>query len=134
MNKLNFYKVLRRRLYYDSIKNHLDINLVKRKARILSKISERIKELENNNELWEKANKLVPEGVEGMVPYKGPLSAYIFQIIGGIKAGMGLAGCKTIEDLHKHAQFRKVTAAGMKESHPHDILITKEAPNYSARK
>ena len=75
--------------------------------------------------------KLVPEGVEGRVPFKGPVSDTIFQIIGGIRAGMGYCGCKTIDDLHKKAQFVRITGAGLKESHPHDIYITKEAPNYS---
>ncbi len=76
--------------------------------------------------------KLVPEGVEGRVPFKGPVADTIFQIIGGIRAGMGYCGCRTIDDLHKKAQFVKITGAGLKESHPHDIYITKEAPNYSA--
>lgn len=75
--------------------------------------------------------KLVPEGVEGRVPYKGLLSDTIFQLIGGIKSGMGYCGCKTIEDLHEKAKFIRITGAGLKESHPHDIYITKEAPNYS---
>ena len=75
--------------------------------------------------------KLVPEGVEGRVPFKGPVSDTIFQIIGGIRAGMGYCGCRTIDDLHKKAQFVRITGAGLKESHPHDIYITKEAPNYS---
>ncbi len=76
--------------------------------------------------------KLVPEGVEGRVPFKGPVADTIFQIIGGIRAGMGYCGCRTIDDLHKKAQFVRITGAGLKESHPHDIYITKEAPNYSA--
>ena len=76
--------------------------------------------------------KLVPEGVEGRVPFKGPVSDTIYQIIGGIRAGMGYCGCRTIDDLHKKAQFVRITGAGLKESHPHDIYITKEAPNYSA--
>lgn len=75
--------------------------------------------------------KLVPEGVEGRVPYKGPLSDTVFQLMGGLKAGMGYTGCKTIEELHEKAQFIRITGAGLKESHPHDIYITKEAPNYS---
>lgn len=75
--------------------------------------------------------KLVPEGVEGRVPYKGPVSESIYQLIGGVRAGMGYTGCKTIGDLHSKAQFVKITGAGLKESHPHDIYITKEAPNYS---
>ena len=75
--------------------------------------------------------KLVPEGVEGRVPYKGPLADTIFQMVGGIRAGMGYTGCATISDLHEKAKFCKISGAGLKESHPHDIQITKEAPNYS---
>ena len=75
--------------------------------------------------------KLVPEGVEGRVPYKGTVADTIYQLIGGIKAGMGYTGCRTIPDLHERAQFIKITGAGLKESHPHDINITKEAPNYT---
>ena len=77
------------------------------------------------------AKKLVPEGVEGRVPYKGPLADTVFQMIGGIRAGMGYTGCATITDLHEKAKFCKISGAGLKESHPHDIQITKEAPNYS---
>ncbi len=77
------------------------------------------------------ARKLVPEGVEGRVPYKGPLSDTVFQMIGGIRSGMGYCGCKTIPELQERAKFVKISAAGLKESHPHDISITKEAPNYS---
>ena len=76
--------------------------------------------------------KLVPEGVEGRVPYKGPVSDTIFQLLGGIRAGMGYCGCGTIEELQANAQFVRITNAGLRESHPHDISITKEAPNYSA--
>lgn len=75
--------------------------------------------------------KLVPEGVEGRVPYKGPLADTIYQLVGGIRAGMGYCGANTILNLHSDAQFVKITGAGLKESHPHDIYITKEAPNYS---
>lgn len=75
--------------------------------------------------------KLVPEGVEGRVPYKGPLADTIYQLVGGIRAGMGYCGANAILDLHTTAQFVKITGAGLKESHPHDIYITKEAPNYS---
>lgn len=77
--------------------------------------------------------KLVPEGVEGRVPYKGILADTVYQMMGGLKAGMGYTGCKTIEELHEKAQFVKITGAGLKESHPHDIYITKEAPNYSVQ-
>ena len=77
-------------------------------------------------------DKLVPEGIEGMVPHKGPLSGVVYQMVGGIRSGMGYVGAATIEDLHDESQFVQVTAASMKESHPHDIVITKEAPNYWA--
>lgn len=76
------------------------------------------------------ADKLVPEGIVGMVPAKGPVSDSIHQFVGGLKAGMGYLGARTIEDLQEKARFRKVTAAGLKESHVHDVVITKEAPNY----
>ena len=78
------------------------------------------------------ARKLVPEGVEGRVPYKGPLSDTVYQMMGGLRAGMGYCGCSTIEELHSKAQFVRITNAGLRESHPHDIYITKEAPNYSS--
>lgn len=81
---------------------------------------------ENNSK-----KKLVPEGVEGRVPYKGEVADTIFQLIGGLRAGMGYTGCATIPELHERAQFVRITGAGLKESHPHDIYITKEAPNYS---
>ncbi len=77
--------------------------------------------------------KLVPEGVEGRVPYKGMLADTIYQLMGGLKSGMGYTGCATIPELHEKAQFVRITGAGLKESHPHDIYITKEAPNYSAQ-
>ena len=75
--------------------------------------------------------KLVPEGVEGRVPYKGPLSETIYQMLGGLRAGMGYTGCASIAELHEKAKFIRITGAGLKESHPHDIQITKESPNYS---
>ena len=75
--------------------------------------------------------KLVPEGVEGRVPYKGPLAETIFQMVGGLRAGMGYCGAKDIDTLRKEAEFIKISGAGLAESHPHDINITKEAPNYS---
>ena len=78
-----------------------------------------------------KNKKYVPEGVEGRVPYKGPLSDTIYQMIGGLRSGMGYVGCANIEEMHEKAQFVRITNAGLKESHPHDIQITKEAPNYS---
>ncbi|MDD6214042.1 MAG: IMP dehydrogenase [Firmicutes bacterium] len=77
------------------------------------------------------SKKLVPEGVEGRVPYKGSVSDTIFQLLGGLRSGMGYCGTKTISDLQKNGKFVKITGAGLKESHPHDIYITKEAPNYS---
>ena len=75
--------------------------------------------------------KLVPEGVEGRVPYKGPLSDTVYQLMGGLRAGMGYCGCATLAALQEKGQFIRITGAGLKESHPHDISITKEAPNYS---
>jgi IMP dehydrogenase len=75
--------------------------------------------------------KLVPEGIEGRVPYKGPLVDTVYQLIGGLRAGMGYCGTKTIEELKNNARFIRITNAGLKESHPHDVQITKEAPNYS---
>lgn len=79
----------------------------------------------------EDANKLVPEGVEGRVPYKGPLSDTVFQMVEGLKHGMGYCGTKNIEELKTKSKFIRITSAGLRESHPHDIYITKEAPNYS---
>ncbi|MBP3271890.1 MAG: IMP dehydrogenase [Ruminococcus sp.] len=79
------------------------------------------------------SKKLVPEGVEGRVPYKGAVSDTIFQLCGGIRAGMGYCGAPDIPTLHSTSQFVRITGAGLKESHPHDIYITKEAPNYSAQ-
>ncbi len=75
--------------------------------------------------------KLVAEGIEGMVPYKGPLKDYLHQLVGGLRAGMGYCGAETIEDLHKRAEFMEISGAGLKESHPHDVKITKETPNYT---
>ncbi len=81
----------------------------------------------------ENAKKLVPEGVEGRVPYRGALAEIVFQMCGGIRAGMGYCGTKTIDELRKNAQFVRITNASLIESHPHDISITKESPNYSPR-
>ena len=81
----------------------------------------------------EGAKKLVPEGVEGRVPFKGPVADTVFQLVGGIRSGMGYCGCADIPTLHEKSQFVRITGAGLKESHPHDIYITKEAPNYSAQ-
>jgi IMP dehydrogenase len=79
---------------------------------------------------FEPESKLVPEGIEGRVPYKGTLSALVYQLIGGLRAGMGYCGTKDIEELRAKAKFIKITHAGLRESHPHDVIITKEAPNY----
>lgn len=77
--------------------------------------------------------KLVPEGVEGRVPFKGKVADTIYQLMGGLRSGMGYVGCATIAEMHEKAKFIRITGAGLKESHPHDIYITKEAPNYSAQ-
>jgi len=74
--------------------------------------------------------KLVPEGIEGRVPFRGSLSASIYQLVGGLKAGMGYLGCRTIAEMHQRARFVRITSAGLRESHVHDVIITKEAPNY----
>ena len=79
----------------------------------------------------ENEQKLVPEGIEGRVPYKGPLADVVFQLVGGLRAGMGYCGCRTIPELIHNSQFIRITNAGLRESHPHDVQITKEAPNYS---
>jgi IMP dehydrogenase len=76
------------------------------------------------------ASKLVPEGIEGMVPYKGPLAASVYQLIGGLRAGMGYVGCASLEELRNKVRMVRITSAGLKESHVHDVIITKEAPNY----
>ncbi len=75
-------------------------------------------------------SKLVPEGVEGRVPYKGPLAQSVHQLVGGLKSGMGYCGCRTLEELRSKARFIRITNAGLRESHVHDVIITKEAPNY----
>ncbi len=75
--------------------------------------------------------KLVPEGIEGRVPYKGPISSSIYQLLGGVRSGMGYLGCRTLKELKEKSRFTKITAAGLRESHVHDVIITKEAPNYS---
>jgi IMP dehydrogenase len=76
------------------------------------------------------SGKLVPEGIEGRVPYKGPLADLVYQLVGGLRAGMGYCGCPNIRDLQEQASFLRVTSAGLRESHVHDVIITKEAPNY----
>lgn len=77
--------------------------------------------------------KLVPEGIEGRVPYGGMLSEVIYQMVGGLRAAMGYCGCATLEDLYSEAQLTRISASGLRESHPHDVFITKEAPNYSTK-
>jgi IMP dehydrogenase len=77
-------------------------------------------------------NKLVPEGIEGRVPYRGPLSSMVFQLVGGLRSGCGYVGGETLEALQEKARFIQITASGLRESHPHDVIITEEAPNYSA--
>ena len=77
------------------------------------------------------AKKLVPEGIEGRLPYKGPLADTIHQLLGGIRAGMGYCGTPDLQTLRDEAQFIRMTGAGLRESHPHDVQITKESPNYS---
>ena len=72
----------------------------------------------------------MPEGVEGRVPYKGPMAAIVHQMIGGLRASMGYTGCTSIEELRTKTRFVKITSAGIRESHVHDVTITKEAPNY----
>ena len=78
------------------------------------------------------ADKLVPEGIEGRVPYKGSVLAILYQMVGGVRSSMGYCGCASIEELHEKAEFVEITSAGMRESHVHDVQITKEAPNYRA--
>ena len=84
---------------------------------------------ENTEELA----KLVPEGIEGRVPFKGPLATTVFQLLGGLRSGMGYCGVRTIDELRTRTRFVRISGAGLRESHPHDIKITKEAPNYEAR-
>jgi len=79
---------------------------------------------------FESESKLVPEGIVGRVPYRGPLSAMVYQLVGGLKSGMGYAGCRTLSELTAKARFVRITPAGLRESHVHDVIITKEAPNY----
>jgi IMP dehydrogenase len=75
-------------------------------------------------------SKLVPEGVEGRIPYKGALADVVYQLIGGLRSGMGYCGCRTIDDLRQRARFIRITSAGLRESHVHDVIVTQEAPNY----
>jgi IMP dehydrogenase len=76
------------------------------------------------------ADKLVPEGIEGRVPYKGSMVAIVYQMAGGLRASMGYCGCASIEQMHGKSEFVEITSAGIRESHVHDVQITKEAPNY----
>jgi len=78
----------------------------------------------------EKSSKLVPEGIVGRVPYKGPVAESIYQLVGGLRSGMGYLGCATIKDLQTKVRFMRISPAGLRESHVHDVIITKEAPNY----
>jgi IMP dehydrogenase len=90
-----------------------------------------MKEGSKDRYFQENENKLVPEGIEGRVPYKGPLSDTIHQLVGGLRSGMGYCGTKTLDELKNDTVFTRITGAGLRESHPHDVQITKEAPNYS---
>jgi IMP dehydrogenase len=76
--------------------------------------------------------KLVPEGIEGRVPHRGPLASIVHQLVGGLRSGMGYTGCKTVAELRSKAQFIRITSQGLRESHVHDVMITEEAPNYRA--
>jgi IMP dehydrogenase len=93
---------------------------------MVSGSSDRYRQSESNG------GKLVPEGVEGRVPFKGHLAPFVYQLVGGLRAGMGYCGCRNIEELRTRSRFIKVTSASVQESHPHDIAITQEAPNYSS--
>jgi IMP dehydrogenase len=84
------------------------------------------REYTNHNRLA----KFVPEGIEGRVPYRGPLESMIFQLVGGLRSGMGYMGCGTIAELQEKAHFVRISGAGLRESHVHDVIITREAPNY----
>ncbi|MFS8582188.1 MAG: IMP dehydrogenase, partial [Limnochordales bacterium] len=85
---------------------------------------------QDTSEPSQRDRKLVPEGIEGRVPYKGPLADTVFQLVGGLRAGMGYVGAATIEELQKNTKFVRLTHAAVTEGHPHDVHITKEAPNY----
>ena len=90
-----------------------------------------MKEGSSDRYFQQKSKKLVPEGIEGRVPYKGPAADTIYQMVGGLRASMGYCGCHNIKEMIENTQFIQITAAGLRESHPHDVNITKEAPNYS---
>jgi IMP dehydrogenase len=89
-----------------------------------------MKEGSSDRYFQERESKLVPEGIEGRVPYKGPVSETIYQLVGGLRAGMGYCGTRSLDELKEKTRFVRITAAGLRESHPHNIQITKEAPNY----
>ena len=78
-------------------------------------------------------DKLVPEGIEGRVAYKGPVANVIYQLIGGLRAAMGYVGAKNLKELHEKAEFVRISGAGMRESHVHDVIVTRESPNYPSR-
>jgi IMP dehydrogenase len=88
--------------------------------------------LDSGIEAGNRLAKLVPEGIEGRVPYRGTVAMMIFQLVGGLRSGMGYVGCATIEEMQQKARFIRITGAGLKESHVHDVTITREAPNYRA--
>ena len=81
-------------------------------------------------QLQNRLAKFVPEGIEGRVPYRGPLEAMVYQLVGGLRSGMGYLGCATIQELQDNARFVRISNAGLRESHVHDVIITREAPNY----
>lgn len=96
--------------------------------------ADRYQTSQNAGEPGNLGGKLVPEGIEGQVPYKGTLKDYVFQLMGGLRSGMGYVGAASLADLHAKAQFVRITSSGLIESHPHSIIVTKEAPNYQARR
>ena len=100
------------------------------RADVLHRSRDRYFQDEFDLESGDGSEKLVPEGIEGRVPYKGLLAPHIYQMVGGVKSGMGYCGCKTIPDLQQKATFIRQTLAGLREGHVHDVIITKEAPNY----
>ena len=92
-----------------------------------------LEEIDPSLSAEENIKKLVPEGIVGRVPFKGLVSEVLYQLVGGLQAGMGYCGTKTIEDLQANGKFVKITTAGAKESHPHDVSVTSESPNYSIK-
>ena len=96
--------------------------------------SDRYQTAQSNNQPGNLGGKLVPEGIEGQLPYKGYLKDYVFQLMGGLRSGMGYVGARNLEELRTNTRFIRITNAGLVESHPHDIIITKESPNYQARR